>query len=353
MSASGTDEQIATIAREADPSFSFVHPDDHYDGVYFYAIARDPLARGVAHRLIDRPAYRYGHPGYGWLAWIASAGRARAVPIALLTLGLVGAGLAGFAGSALATELGRSAWLGLIVGASPGVVYSVTADISEPVGLAAALLGLLAWYRRRWLWVGVAFSAACLIKEPLALVPIGLLGWEGIRRLRGLSSNGSGRRLVALAVGPLLLVLWYAYVTQRFGVVPFHESQELLHVPVTGWIDTFFKAAKLSLGDFAPMQIGAASIALLAVVAGALVAGLVRSVKLRFALDPVFFLLILLASTLGWLQLLYPKDMLRELTPQIALLPFILAGPGDARDGGPGGDGTMMGVIPKSNPAAS
>src|SRR6266571_2868619 len=57
-------EPMAKLAREADPSFSFVNPAAHYDGVYFYAIARDPIARSEAHKLIDLAAYRYSHPLY-------------------------------------------------------------------------------------------------------------------------------------------------------------------------------------------------------------------------------------------------------------------------------------------------
>ena len=42
-----------------------------YDGAYFYAIARDPIATGQAHRLLNEAPYYWGHPAYGWLAWLA------------------------------------------------------------------------------------------------------------------------------------------------------------------------------------------------------------------------------------------------------------------------------------------
>src|SRR5438105_15808172 len=72
-------DAIAPLAREANSNFAFVPSIDHYDGVYYYAIAQDPLARGTAHTLIDESAYRYGHAGYGWLAWVASLGDAALV----------------------------------------------------------------------------------------------------------------------------------------------------------------------------------------------------------------------------------------------------------------------------------
>src|ERR1700676_4156926 len=83
------------LVREADPGFHFVSPAQHYDGTYYYAIARDLLLRGREHTLIDQATYRYGHPLHGWLAGMLSFGQARAVPAALLLLSLIGLALAG------------------------------------------------------------------------------------------------------------------------------------------------------------------------------------------------------------------------------------------------------------------
>src|SRR2546426_368028 len=65
-------ERMAQIPRSAGQKFRLVLSSDHYDGVYFYAVAVDPVARGLAHRLIDHGAYRYSHGGYGLLAWLFS-----------------------------------------------------------------------------------------------------------------------------------------------------------------------------------------------------------------------------------------------------------------------------------------
>src|SRR5215204_1959084 len=128
-------EAIAGVARATDPEFILYPLSSHYDGVYYYAIARDPLARRGEHRLIDLASYRYGHAGFGWLAWAASAGRSRAVPAALLAVALLCAGVAGAAGSLLARDLSMSPWLGLAIALNPGLVYSVTAVTSEAAGL--------------------------------------------------------------------------------------------------------------------------------------------------------------------------------------------------------------------------
>ena len=77
-------EPMAALARETDPRFYFVQPEDHYDGAYFYAIARDPFATGDEHKLIDQAPYRYSHGGYGLLAWLLSFGRLSMIPNVLL-----------------------------------------------------------------------------------------------------------------------------------------------------------------------------------------------------------------------------------------------------------------------------
>jgi hypothetical protein len=76
---------IAQIAA-ADPSFAYV--GSHYDGVYFYAMALDPLANGWAHMLIDAGANRYGHPAYGWVAGLLSLFGVRLLPPGHLGVGL-------------------------------------------------------------------------------------------------------------------------------------------------------------------------------------------------------------------------------------------------------------------------
>ncbi len=322
------EEPMAEIAREADPAFAFVHFQSHYDGVYFYAIAVDPLARDEANTLIDAAPYRYGHAGYGWLAWLASGGgNPSAVPAALLGVGLAGVAVAAYAVSLLARELGRSGWAGLVVALSPGAVYAVTADTSEPVALAATALALLAWARHRWGWAGIALVAACLIKEPLLLLPAGLVVWEAIKVLRGRRAPDLGRRAIAILAGPVAFGAWAVYIYDRFGEWPFaHPSGEFLTWPFTGWVDSLRRAARLAAGPFDASQIGNASVALLAVVGAALLIGMIRAMRFRSWLDPIFLMYAMLIFSLNWLGLLYPKDLIRETTVPLVMLPAVLLG---------------------------
>ena len=330
MSAS---EPMADLARRTDPNFAFVDPEAHYDGVYFYAIAQDPFARGDAHSRIDRPAYRYGHAGFGWLAWLASAGHASAIPAALIALTLAGAAAAGYAASMLAVELGWTAWGGLTVALTPGVVFAATVDTSEPVALAAVALALLAWMRGRRVWAAVALTAGCFVKEPLLLVPAGLACWEIVSWVRHRSSD-LGMRILVLSIGPLLYACWYIYLRSVFGVWPFRqEAQDFLTTPLAGWWDSLQRAAGLATDTFDRMQIGHASVVLITVVGLLLLAGIVRGLRISTSIDPVFVLLALLVLSLNWYGVLYPKDLLRECTVPMALLPAVIAG---ARRADPG-----------------
>jgi hypothetical protein len=329
-------EPLASVAIADDPSFAFVSPEGHYDGVYFYAIARDPLALGDEHTLIDRAAYRYGHAGYGWLAWLASGGgRPAAVPAALLGLNLLGMAVAAFGASRLSREFGWSGWGGLAVAFNPGLIGPVTFDTSEPVGIAVLVLALLAWKRERLGLAAVGLAVLCLMKEPYLLVPAGLLLWEGIRWLRGGSWKVLLNRVPVLALGPAAFAVWYLYLRSRFGHWPFTENPDFFTAPFAGWLDTFRQAAGLGLGGYYEMQSGAGTIPLLALVAAMLIVGLVRALRLRTWLDTIFILFFILASMLNWLALLFPKDMPRELVVPFLLLPAVLATPkrlGEIRD---------------------
>src|SRR6476646_349813 len=59
---------LARLAVRDDPSFRWRRESGFYDGAYCYAIARDPVATGEAHRLLNEAPYYWGHPAYGWLA---------------------------------------------------------------------------------------------------------------------------------------------------------------------------------------------------------------------------------------------------------------------------------------------
>ena len=279
-------DPIAGLAKSADPHFRLVNLPQHYDGTYYYAVARDPFLRGQAHTLIDQPAYRYGHPLHGWLAGALSVGQARAVPVALLVLSLVGMALGGWTISRLAVHFGRSAWGGLVVAASPGLLYSTTVDTTEALGAALLALTMLAWLNRRFAIAAVLIVMLCLDKEQFVTVPIGLALWELIeaRRARARPTHAA-LKTVALVIGPAVLAGWYIYIRGRLDAWPWSYEPGNMGKPFTGWIDSFQMAHGLAGGDFNQAQIGNLTPVVLIAVAVILLIAFVMALRVRTILD--------------------------------------------------------------------
>jgi hypothetical protein len=331
------DDPLATLVRAGDPRFPLVTSAQHYDGVYYYAIARDPFALGRAHTLIDQAAYRYGHPLHGWLAALLSSGHPNAIPAALFALSLLGLGSAGWLASRLADDLGGRPWLGLLVAGSPGLLYSVTVSTSEAVGAALVLGVLLCWQRRQIGLAGVLMVLAGLDKEQYLAVPVGLAAWEFLRllRTRALPAR-AGHRAAALVLAPVPLALWYLYVVARLHRWPFEYEPGNFGWPVQGWLQTFGYAHALTLGDFEQSEIGSVTTPLLLALAGLLLAAAARAAWLHSnPLHLPLVLLVVITSCQGWRTLLYPHEFVR--TPAVAVLLALLVlltpSPAGARPG--------------------
>jgi hypothetical protein len=335
------EQPLAPLARATDPDFRFVNYHGRGDGVYYYAIARDPLARGDEHELFVWAPYRYGHPGFGWAAWLLSAGNAELIPLAFLILNLTGLGVAAAAASLISRELGHSPWGGLAVALNPGLVYATTIDTNEPVSAALLALVLLAWLRGRWKLGLPAVAALCFMKEWFVLVPVGLAVWELLQLQRtGLSSTLTRIAAIAASVAPF--ALWYLYVVVHFGSWPAAPAGELLQLPLTGWAQTARRAADMGMQTFDQVLVGHATLPLLAVVGLAFAVGTVRALRLGNPIHLVYLALLPVVLGLNWLNLLFAKDLMRTLAIPLALVPAVmvsserwrdrrLASTGDAR----------------------
>lgn len=314
-----TDDPIAPLAREADPGFRFVSPAQHYDGTYYYAIARDPLLRGQEHTLIDQATYRYGHPLHGWLAGLLSCGQARAVPAALLLLSLIGLALAGWGISRLAVHYDKSAWVGLVVAFSPGLLYAGTVDTTETLGAALIAVSFLAWLRQRFVAATLVLMMTCLDKEQYITVPIGLFVWEVVQAKRRRSRpDHSAAKLCAILSGPGALSVWYVYVHARLQAWPWTYEPDNFGVPFVGWRRAFAMAHSMANSDFAQSEIGTVTPAVLVATALIIAVGAVAALRLRAIFDATLIGLAVVTSMQGRNTLVFPHELFR--TPAIAVL---------------------------------
>jgi hypothetical protein len=312
-------DPIAAYATAADPHFHLVNLAQHYDGTYYYAMARDPFLTGHAHTLIDQPAYRYGHPLHGWLAGLLSLGNARAVPIALLLLSLLGMAIAGWAVSRLGILFGRTAWAGLLIAVSPGILYSTTVDTTEALGAGLLALTMLAWVRHRFTIAGALIVLVCLDKEQYVVVPVGLALWELIAAARRHARPSQlPTKIAAVAIGPAVLAGWYVYVHGQLGSWPWNYEPGNFGAPGAGWREAFRIAHDLSGGEFDQAQIGNLTPVVLVAIAAIILIALACAVQARTVLDIPMIGLAVITSMQGWRTLLYPHELFR--TTAIAVL---------------------------------
>jgi hypothetical protein len=313
------DEPLASLARSADPHFHFVTIHEHYDGAYYYAIARDPFLHGTAHTLIDQPAYRYGHPLHGWLAGLLSFGQAREVPLALLLLSLIGLAIGGWAASRLAVHFGRTAWGGLVIAFSPGLLYAATVSTTETLGAALIALTFLAWVKQRFGLAVLLVVAICLDKEQYIAVPVGLAVWEIVEAWRRRARiEQAGIKAAAIIGGPAALTVWYLYVHARLGVWPWTYQPGNFGKPLAGWWKTWQLAHLLAGGTFYQSEMGTTTPVLLVATAVILILATIVALRIKTVFAAPMIGMAVITSMQGWLTLLYPHELLR--TPSIALL---------------------------------
>ena len=312
-------EPLAGYVRTIDPGFAFVTANEHYDGVYFYTMALDPFVQGMAHDLITMPAYRYGHPLYGWLAGALSFGHATWLPSIFMVLTLASMFFAGLLVATLVFRHGGSPWWGLAVAASPGLLYSASGVLTEPLQVALTCGALLLWRNRRSnpVVLGVVLISLCLTKEQLVLVPAALGLDLMIRTVRERRLDWG--RATAVAVGPLVLGVWLWWMRGQFTPEQLHYDDGNIGMPVVGWLETFKLAVSLRRSaDPYASQIGTTATSGLLATAVVLVIASVVALRRRDAFGYTVVLMSLLVSCLQWRTMPYPHEMFR--IPSVALL---------------------------------
>lgn len=210
-----------------------------YDGQFTYYIAT--LGWDATPHL-DLPAYRYQRIGLALAARWLGQGQDVAVAWSLLAINLA-AIVVGVA--VLAHWLGRqglSPWYALTYGGYIGLLMAYSRDLNEPLAYGLALVGLVGWWRWRFLSL-VALALAALTKEQTLLLPFGL----GLALL----AQRRWRPALALTLVPLPLLLWEGYLYTRFAIWGVGLGSSLQPIPLQGILSQLtWEPGRLSAAGF-------------------------------------------------------------------------------------------------------
>jgi hypothetical protein len=307
---------LGGLAREIDPGFHTISPGA-YDGQWYWGIAVDPLATGRAHADFDHPAYRYSHPFFGWLGWLLSAGQNGAAATVLLVVGLLSLGGA----AVVAGLLGRTGWEGLAIALNPGLVYSASHELTEPLSALLLAGALLAHARGRRAATVVLLALLVLSKEPFVLVPPALALWEVLRR------RERPARAATLLLAVLPAAAWWLWVRVHLGAWLTAGPVNLLVWPGQGWYKAFVLAARHTYDvDPTQNQFGEATLVVLVVLVGILLVAVVPALRLRTPAAAAYLPLVALLSCLGPGGTIYERDILRAAAVTLVLVPFLGTG---------------------------
>lgn len=172
-------------ADTVDPPIYVYEDSWGYDGQFFWRLAVDPAnweLEQPQHGVMFDSAYRPPRLLYPVLAWGLSGGHAEWAAAALVLVNVLAYGVIALLGAMIAERGGHLTVGGLLVAATPGLVWALSRDLSDAVTLAALLAGVVALQRGRPGWATVAWTAAVLSRETAVVLIVGY----GLWRLAGL-----------------------------------------------------------------------------------------------------------------------------------------------------------------------
>lgn len=196
-----------------------------YDGQYYFGLAADP-AHAKDYMGIESGIV-YSRVGYPALIRATSVGSVSAMPYAMIVINLVAVLAGTFAVGRWLMRRDLPSWPSILFGLSPGIIFAVTHDLTEPLGFALVAIAVLLFERRLWPSAGV-FALAALTRETAVPFAIGgaacllLGGRRDWRRAAGF-----------LVVSCLPLVLWRVVA----GAYTHKPTQEVDHTGL--WLVPF------------------------------------------------------------------------------------------------------------------
>jgi hypothetical protein len=277
------------------PRGALVSSPDGYDGQFFYLQAQDPLLlRDSTIARLGRAgaAFRMQRAAYPALAFVASAGDVRALPLALLAINvLLVLGLTGWF-AARCRRRGQSTLWALALGLAPGILLATLRDLSDPLAMASLLAGLLLWGDRRRLPAAALLTVAALARETMIVGALAVLIDAVVRAWSRRDEPGSWRE-IAREAWPVVVVPavtffgWQVYISLRHGGLVGTSNAEFPLFNFAQEIHSSFARGSLAYGLWDLLYLTLV-----------LVAGMAAFVSLRTRVTPAGIGAALLALTL-------------------------------------------------------
>lgn len=161
------------VSRHGAPRGLFVFPHvTGYDGQFYWRLAASPTHLGI-HRFLGvrlDAGFRANRIFYPALSWLVAGGSTNNVSWALIAVNAA----AIVALVVVALWLLRSTSLSPLYAVSvilvPGLVGALSRDLTEAISALSVVAGVIFMRRERWVWAGVAWTAALLTRENLGLL---------------------------------------------------------------------------------------------------------------------------------------------------------------------------------------
>ena len=186
-----------------------------FDGQFYYAIARNPWIAQAA--FLDLPAYRHVRVLLPGLAWMATAGDARALLWAFPAINLLAMTGLAWVGAAIARHYRMNPWWGFVLPLVLNVGTPALRDLTDPLATFAVCGLLAAWLMRCKAWALALWGVLAVLSREQNVAVVGLVLLMAARA-------GRYRAAAALAVPLALWSAWAVVLHWTYGAWPLVEG---------------------------------------------------------------------------------------------------------------------------------
>lgn len=229
------------VSRAQAPGYLYVYPHAAgYDGQFYWRLAVDPAQlhlRAYMGVRIDS-AYRLNRIFFPGLVWLVSFGQAHLVALAMVVVNVVGVLALLALGLRLVRARSISPGWALLLLCVPGLVGSLSRDLTETLTCCLGLGAMVAIREGRTVIAAACFSAAVLTRETMlvAVAVYGVVAVVAILRRQRRPTRADSAWVVPL----LIFALWQLVVRVDIGTVPILSSAGSgdLGVPFVGLFES-------------------------------------------------------------------------------------------------------------------